>query len=390
VSLPLGGYTHSLFAKKYDEEGGLTGLNIVSYDSAEHRQAVQRLNAKLAAADSEFRFPICEPFRGTGVSFEHFVAIEAGEVYGGYLLKHQKFSLNGSPLDLGNMQLLLSLGLFDKKYSHVSAALLFDALERNELLYCLGMGSQDSRIVRMLTAAGWRHRVVPFYFSIKSGNEFARNIRLPADKAWLQNLLRISGWARLAGFGLWAYSAFRTRGRATLPADTSFEEVPRFDRSADALFEEHACSYALVGDRRSAALTDWYPETNRNFHRLLIKRGQQIIGWALVVNTRMENDKYFGNLRVGTLADCFALPCNALAVAAAADHFLSEARVDLIVSNQLHPVWGDALCQLGYSQGLSNFFLYFSEELARRLEPIAHADHGMHFNRGDGDGPIHL
>jgi hypothetical protein len=365
-------------------------LEIVNYRPSIHGSAVERFNAKLAAGGSEFYFPTTEP-KPTGtdgsVWFEHFVATEDGEVYGGYFLKHQTFFIGDRAVSLDNLQLPLSLGLVDNRFAHVSAALLFDALGRNELLYCLGMGSQDSKLVKLLTAAGWRHQVVPFYFRIRSANRFARHIRLPDERVWLRRALRVAGALRIAGVAHGLLEMFRGSKRVA-PAVSGF--VPRFDSFADDLIAENVAAYALVGDRRAEALNSWYPEDNSIYQRLLVKDSGKGIGWAVVLDTQMKDHKYFGDLRVGTLADGFAQAGHAGAVVAAADRFLSERGVDLIVSNQLHPEWCTALSDVGYRRGPSNFFFYYSGELAELLDMQPDWERRLHINRGDGDGPIHL
>lgn len=363
-------------------------MNIERYAAATHLLAVERFNAKLADARSEFRFYTQEPTSGQAISFETFVATDGPEVLGGYLLKHQAFSLAGEPIALANMQLPLSLGLIDKRFSYVSGAMLFDALDRNERIYCLGLGSQTSRLAQLLTAAGWQCLVVPFYFSIKNANRFARNIRLPAERAWTQRLLRAAGHLRLAGLGLWAANK---RRRPVSPSRVVPVSVAQhFDQSADELFQQHLIAYTLVGDRSAAALNELCPPRDPKFIRLLVKDGDRLVGWALVLDTQMTDHKYFGSMRVGTLADCFAAPGDAGLVVAAADRFLSERGVDLVVSNQMHPAWGDALVNAGYRSGPSNFFFYFSPALADSLAATPGWERGIHLNRGDGDGPIHL
>ncbi len=64
--------------------------------------------------------------------------------------------------------------------------------------------------------------------------------------------------------------------------------------------------------------------------------------------------------------------------------------MDLIVTNQLHRTWGDAVLQSGYLSGPSNFGFAASPRLAAALEPFAREVHRIHMTRGDGDGPIHL
>lgn len=365
-------------------------MEIVNYRLSIHGSAVERFNAKLAAGGSEFCFPAAEPKpKGPdgSVWFEHFVATEDGEVFGGYFLKHQTFFVGGKAVALDNLQLPLSLGLVDKRYSHVSAALLFDALGRNELLYCLGMGSQDSKLVKLLTAAGWRHQVVPFYFRIRSANRFARHIRLPDERAWLRRALRVAGALHIAGVSHGFLEMFRGSKRAAHEVSSL---VPRFDNFADALFAENIAAYALVGDRRAEALNSWYQEDNSIYQRLLVKESGKDIGWAVVLDTQMKDHKHFGDLRVGTLADGFAQTGRAGAVVAVAERLLSERGVDLIVTNQLHPEWGIALSEAGYRQGPSNFFFYYSGELAELLDKQPDWERRLHINRGDGDGPIHL
>jgi hypothetical protein len=362
--------------------------------SLAHREAVERLNAKLAEAGSEWSFPwrVRPPDAEQLPAWdESFVAVDGNEVYGGYILKHRQFFLEGRPVDLGALQLPLSLGEVDSDFAHVSVALLFDASRRSPYLYSLGLGSEDTKYARLLAAAEWRHITVPFYFSVKSANRFAQQIRLPAEKAQLQNVLRILGQARLAGAALGLRriaSRFRRRSSPIRPGGV--RELADFERSADDLFAANVNSYVLVADRREATLRRLYPADDRRYIRLSVASEGDAIGWAVVLNTQMRNDKYFGDLRVGSIADCLSAPEDAGAVVAAADDFLTQQGVDIVVSNQLHPRWCDALETAGYERGPSNFFFYFSEQLAERLETIDDWLLGLHLNRGDGEGPAHL
>lgn len=369
-------------------------MKIVSY-SAAHRGAVERMNAKLAAAGSPWQFPTDQerpaaPER-LPVWTESIVALDEDEVYGGYLLKHQQFFVRGRAIEVGDMQLPLSLGHVDDRFSNVSVALLFDVIRRSPLLYGLGFGSERNEFAKLLTAARWQHLTVPFYFDVKSPNEFARNIRLPADKRVMQTALRVLGQLRLAAVAL---RARRLRGpsarggsRATPYA---VREVPRFDDRADALFERHAPSYSFVGDRRYAALNCLYPEDQPKYIRLVVTKDGDMVGWSVVLDTRMHDHNYFGNLRVGSLADCFGAPEDAPAIIAAADEFLTRRGVDIVVSNQLHPSWCAALRKIGYEEGPSNFFFYFSQSLADELGKVAGWEEHAHLNRGDGEGPTNL
>jgi hypothetical protein len=369
-------------------------MEIVPYSVADG-DAVERMNAKLSAAGSEWSFPAAEAPDGAPqlpVWTESFVAREGGEVFGGYPFKHQGFFLKGRELDVGNLTLPLSLGDIDSSYAHVSVALLFDVRQRSPYCYALGLGAQDTKMANLLTAAGWQHLPVPFQFSVKSANSFARNIVLPAEKKLLQNGLRALGTLRLAGLALRSREFIRPRGKTAQPARevARARQVPEFDTSADDLFAAHSASYSLIGDRRAAALNILYPKAEQKYIRLVVERDDRVIGWAVALDTRMQNDKYFGNMRVGSLVDCFAAPEDARAVVSVVDEVLTRRGVDLIVSNQLHGAWNEALASAGYEEGPSNFFLYFSADLAEQLESIPGWSREAHMNRGDGEGPGNL
>jgi hypothetical protein len=369
-------------------------MEIVPY-STEHREAIARMNAKLAAAGSEWQFPAKEPpseAHGLPIWNDSFIAFEADEAYGGYILKHQQFFAAGRPLEVGNLQLPVSLGQVDGAFARVSAALLIDVLRRSPLCYSIGLGSEETQFAKLLSAAGWGHTAVPFYFSVKSANRFARNIRLGPDRRRMQTVLRTLGRIRLAAVALRLRGSVRSRGVSRGPrrSPANVQELPRFDGSVDEPFEAHAASYSLVGDRRAAALNAFYPEDDRRYIRLVVSTEGRTLGWVLALNTRMHGDKYFGDMQVGSLVDCFSAVTDAPEVVAAADAALTRRGVDVVVSNQLHPAWCAALEQAGYERGPSNFFFYYSEALAEALSEIPGWLEGTHMNRGDGEGPTHL
>jgi len=370
-------------------------VEIIPYTSA-HRDAVERLNARLAEAGSEWSFPPRERPSDADelpVWTESFVAVDGEDVCGGYILKHQKFFLDGRPADVGSLQLPLSLGEIDSQYANVSVALLFDAIRRSPYLYSLGLGSEETQFARLLAAARWQHVAVPFYFSVKSGNAFARNIRLPAGRARMQTALRALGWLRLAGPALGLRARLRGRSApasARARSDARARELAEFDSAVDELFARVRTSYVVVADRSASALREVYPPDEPRFLRLRIESDGRQLGWALVLDTAMKGDRHFGDMRVGSIADCLATPEDSLPTIVAADAFLARRGVDIVVSNQFHPRWCEALERAGYERGPSNFFFYYSEELGNRLSSVADWQHGSHLNRGDGEGPGHL
>jgi hypothetical protein len=171
--------------------------------------------------------------------------------------------------------------------------------------------------------------------------------------------------------------------------DWTLEEIPRFQNWSDELWERSKAHYSFLAVRDSRTLNRLYPEGDARFlcRRVSrVSRSSQPVGWFVALDTRMQEHKQFGNLRVGTIADSLARPEDAGIVIHAAAQFLCARGVDLIVSSQMHPAWGKALRSAGFFRGPSNFVLAVSPQ----LQQYCGDGSGIHINRGDGDGPIHL
>ena len=168
-----------------------------------------------------------------------------------------------------------------------------------------------------------------------------------------------------------------------------WEVLTGFDTWADDLWKQCAPLYPLIADRSAATLNVLYP-ANKNLVCLRIMRGTETLGWAVLLDTQMRDNKYFGNLRVGTIADSLATPENAASMVQAATRALEERGVDLIVANHSNADWGKALRSSGYLQGPSNFIFGASKPLAERLAPIETNRDRVYLMRGDGDGPVNL
>jgi hypothetical protein len=145
----------------------------------------------------------------------------------------------------------------------------------------------------------------------------------------------------------------------------------------------------MVGIRDGITLNTLYPSGERCI-RLKVSENGNPIGWAVVLDTPLVGHKYFGNLRLGSIVDGLASPPNASKVIGLATSYLEQRGVELIVSNQMHCDWCYALRGAGFLRGPSNFLFTASKELTKLLKPIEKHKGGIHLNRGDGDGPIHL
>lgn len=364
--------------------------------TAEWVPQVKAFNARLAGGGvRDFSFyeePVSDRLpdaEGHRIFEKFFLAVEDNAVRGGYVLKHQEFSLFGSARAVGYYRLPLSEGLVDRRYPTVGPQMLRTALKCQPLMYCLGMGSADRPLPRMLKAMNWSMWPVPFHFKVLSPGRFLREMRALRGGA-LRNLAL--GAARWSGAG-WAAINAAQRWRATRPpaaGTVCAEQFHGFGGWADDLWQRVNGAYALIGARDTHTLNILYPAADERFIRVRVLGGGQALGWAVGLDTQMSGHKYFGDLRVGSVVDCLALPGDAAPVVAAATQALEQRGVDLIISNQAHAGWGRAFRAAGFLSGPSNFLFAASPELSKLLDPLAENRGRIHMTRGDGDGPVHL
>lgn len=368
-------------------------LQIVHYADP-HVTAVKSFNQRLADGGTPFQFPESPvptwlPRRGDVPLYQElFVALDGPAVRGGYALKSQPFDIQGARHVVAFLKLPLSEGTVDPRYALLGVQLLKDAEARMPMLFGLGMGGLDRPLPQVLKRMRWSVAECPFYFKVNRPFHFLRRIavlrqrrsrRLALDAAACSGL----GWVALKGVHAW-------RGRRAGRHPPASEVVADFSDWADDIWMRSRHAYSLVAVRDAAILRALYPASDPRFIRVCVLHAGQPVGWAVVLDTAMSDHKQFGTLRVGSLVDCLAVPGAEADTVAAATRHLEERGVDLIVTNQLHRTWGDAVLQSGYLSGPSNFGFAASPRLAAALEPFAREVHRIHMTRGDGDGPIHL
>lgn len=361
----------------------------------EHEPAVAEFNQRLrqAGEDENMVFypwadPRWLPRRAESRTYnEFFVAVDDGIVRGGYALKTQEFFFpDRQTRSIAYYHHPLSEGIVNKAHAMVGTLLLRDAIQRAPLLYCLGMGGYDRPLPRMLARLGWAHDLVSFFFRIVNPSRFLRNMQTLRSSPSRKVLMDIAAYS---GAG-WAASKLFQGYRALLaPRSAAAEccEVATFEDDAEALqslWEQarQTCSFTAVRD--AEALRTLYPSAQKHLTRLVMKRNGSAIGWA-VVGERRKDAKY-GNMRVGSVVDCFALPGELFAVVRNATETLERQGFDLILSNQSHQAWGEAFKAAGYLPGPSNFLFAASKKLAELFAPLEEARPRMHLTRADGDG----
>jgi hypothetical protein len=356
---------------------------------------VAEFNRRVEPAKLTFRVPETPVSRwlpkvnGRNIYQEVFLALEDGCVRGAYTFKHQEFSFGGRILPVGACQMAVSEGIIDRRYSLVGPKIVNDALRRQPRSYGLGIGNPDGAITRLLRTMGWRERVIPFYFKVRNGFRFCREIQYLRTSARRRMALDAAAFSGLGWAGVKLASALLTPARFR-SASLGAEEVREFSGWADDLWQACQYRYSMAGVRDAEVLNILYPPGDARFLKLKVNDAGNVAGWAVTIDTQMKGDKYFGNMRVGSIVDCLALPKYANKVVEAAASVLEDRGVDLMLSNQSHPAWCRALKRMGFMEGPSNFLFLTSPPLTGLLDELDPAGACIHINRGDGDGPIHL
>ena len=358
--------------------------------------AVDAFNQRLLTGGSTAHFPITAEGSAPlstihgGLVRKPFLAIdERSNMRGGYFLKFQPFSIAGQVTTLADFRMPISEGVVHTAYTQIGAGLVLDAQRRHPLLFGLGMGGYDEPVARLLRSAGWHMFSVPFYFRIVRPFSFLRKIAHLRRSSWQRILLDA---AAFSGLGWAAAAVIQAMHRPRFAWDPTVcaEVVDDFDDWADAIWTSGFPHHKFSAVRNGDALRRMYPKQVKSLVRLKIARDGRPVGWAVLMNNRLSGHKYFGDIRLGSIIDCFSAPQHAVAVIRCARVLLQQQGVDLVISNQSHRIWRKALAASGFLRGPSNFIFTSSTPLTERFAADHIAPDDVHVNRGDGDGPINL
>ncbi len=370
-------------------------INIVRYEEG-HVEAVKRLNARLAAAGETWRFPEHtlshwlpdEP--GQEIVEHYFVAVDGDEVRGGYILKWQPFWTSNGLQKVCTLYLPLSEGIIHPAFKLLGLTLVRDALKRNALAFCLGMGGAVRPLPQTLKMLGWQVHDVPFFYLPLRAGPFLRHLRPLQTRAPVRLAAHLAAATGLGALGLAVVKGF-LRAAGGIRASVSFEQVGHFDAWADEVWQAARDGYSLCADRGMESLNRLYPRGDGENRLVVVREGGRVTGWFVARSRAMRGHKYFGSMRVGSLIDGMALPGHETAICWAARSFLDECGSDIIVCNMQHDAWRTGLKAAGWLSGPSNFALAASPKLAAAVgEPYAACIGKAYFLRGDGEGPTHL
>lgn len=368
-------------------------LTIVEYQ-AEHEPLVAAFNEEGRRRGAPFALSSTHlsqwlpALPGRSVVRQLFLALDNDRVAGGFALRRQPFWINGREVPVGNYQGPLSAGIWDRKYMMSGVQMLKYALKQEPNLYALGMGGVDQPLPRLLTSAGWRMLPVPFYYRVLRPAAFLRNIGPLRTTRMRRALLDVAAATGLCGLAIQAVHAIRAK--RVDPRGWTCEEVPEFAAQwGDEIWEGSKLSYRAIGLRNAGVQNTLYARGSKN-RVLLMKEGGMAAGWCVVRCTQMQGDKYFGNMRLGSIVDCLAPEGKEGGVVMLAINWLRKQGADIAISNQSHRRWVRALAEAGCLEQRSNFIFACSPALAGQIGPLDQALPELHMNRSDGDGPIHL
>lgn len=365
------------------------GIVVQPYQE-KHESAVKAFNARMRAATSdpdlvfyERSSPAWLPrIADSPHHNEYYVAVEDDVVRGAYALKYERvFIAEKGEFTVACYHHPLSEGAINRQYSTVGSLLLRDALRREPILYALGMGGTDRPLPRMLKAVGWSLALVPFYFRVLRPYRFLRQMTVLRQSPWKRALMDLAAFSGAGSAALRTFQyakQFANRGLDEFQT-AEFEEFPDW---ADALWFDARDAYGLTFVRDRQTLLRLYPVSQKHLSKISVFSNRHPIGWC-VVGERRKDPKY-GNLRVGSIVDCWARPEHATLVVRAATRKLQEQGFDLIVSNQSHRKWGRALEHCGFIQAQSNFIFATARQFAALFQGSDFSD--FHLNRANGDG----
>jgi hypothetical protein len=317
----------------------------------EWREPVRALNERMRAKGGfgffEDPVPAWLPAApGRETYRELFVATDGREARGGYVLKHEPSTIAGRMGSVASVQGPYSEGAVDPRHARVVFAMVRDMTARQPLLYGWGLERRRDTVLRLFGALGWRSHATPLLL-------------------WL-------GAPPLAG--RWKRGGARA------------EVVDAFGAWADEVWERAAPAYAFAVRRDRRTLDDLYPASNPRFVRLAVRRGGDVIGWALVGARKFHGHPRFRSARVGVLWDFLAAPEDAPAVIGAAHRHLGKLGACAVLGSACHADWIAAFRAHGFRERRRErrHFLV-SKEFAAALAPFDQRAAACHLTFGDGE-----
>jgi|TARA_Y100000780_G_scaffold78227_1_gene70800 hypothetical protein len=319
------------------------------------------------------------------ILIENKIAVRAG-----YTLKCQWFKVNDTLLRIGYYYQPVSAGLFNKKYNICGVMLLNDAQKKYPNLFSLGMGGYSEPLPKLLKSLNWKLQKVPFFFKVFNPNSFLKNMRYFKNtklESFFIMLMMYSGLGWLFIKFIFQVSSlfnFRLKKEHHL----TVKEIEIFDQDLDLVWENSKQYNSFAAVRNCEYLKILY--SDKRFIKLKFVDNNKIVGWSISLCTKLDDHKYFGHMRLGSIVDCLSLKGYEKSIVCLTAKLLKYKEADLIVSNQSHIFWKNAFKINSFINGPSNYIFALSKILSDKLMDDKKLKDYIHLTRGDGDGPINL
>lgn len=358
----------------------------------EHSSAVEAFNGRMRAGGSGWGFyvdpvPDWIPHESGATTWrEYHLAIEdEGHVRGGYALKPQQWLIGGQQTVLADWQGPFTEAEINPRFAPLMLRLARAAEKQYENLFSLGHSAKD---VAVLTRLGWGTKGVSYCCFVNHATRFFRQaayLRGTRFKSIVADLLAYSGIGALV---VWLSQSFTRLKHRKASAGATAEVVASFGDWADELWDAHKGAYRCLAVRDRATMNRLLPASGwPGGVRLRVSVDGETVGWSVVLMKDMQNDRRYGNLRVGLIADVFGDPEQSAAVIAATAKYLQDANVDLICCNVTHPQWIDGLRASGFGVLPDRRVFAFSKALKAKLDTLDNLADGLHLTNLDGHGP---
>ena len=317
------------------------------------------------------------------------IAEDGREIRAAMLLYHHNVFIKGERRDFCWADMPVSEGIIDRKYSLAIIQLMKRATAYQPFLMTMGVGTPDIDAFRFFVKLGWRWRLAPFFFYPVRVTRTLLGLRYFKGRPKLRYAALLGAFSG-AGAGLSGLLSLRRRlSSAFSTCQISVEGA--FDDWADRIFTDALPEYAVAIRSDAATLNIVYPPDDSGYTRLRARRkgSKEDAGWMVVAIKQMKDNPYFGDLKVGTLADGFGRAADAPALVAAGINYLADTGADIIVANFLHTAWARACRRSGMIAGPSNYNLFVSPG-GPLLREDSCLPQEIHVARGHGDGMVAL
>ena len=311
------------------------------------------------------------------------IAKDGREIRAAMLLYHHNVFIKGERRDFCWADMPVSEGIVDRKYSLAIIQLMKRAATYQPFLMTMGVGTPELEEFRFFAKLGWRWSLAPFFFYPVRVTKTLLGLRYFRDRPKMRYAALLGAFSG-AGAGLSGLLSLHRRLASAL-STCQISEESVFGDWADRAFTDALPEYAVAIRSDAATLNIVYSPDNAGYIRLRARRKGEDVGWMVVAIKQMEGNRYFGDLKVGTLADGFGRVADAPTLVAAGVNRLAEAGVDIIVANFLHAAWAQACRRAGMIAGPSNYNLFVSPGGPLLREDSCPPEE-IHVARGHGDG----